>query len=522
MGYFLPYQERWILDDAPLKLYEKSRRTGITFATSYRCIRKCLRALSGSGFTQWVSSRDELTAREFIVDYVAMWARRANRIAREIAAGLDGECAEVVDEKHGISALVVRFRNGSRIVSLSSNPMAFAGKGGDVLIDEMDLHENQATLYAMAYPCVTWGNQLEIVSAYSADGSEHTEFARLCRLARNGNPMHFSFHRTTLDDAIREGFVAKVNSVKAARKQPIQSEEEFRETIRRGCLTRNAYESQYCCIPNRAGGEQLISSATLRAACSGPEAARFDLVGDGGGAGGGAAGEIDAACLPYISCSFWREVLSEGRYALGWDIARTGDISSLWINRCEEGGVQVLAALITMRNCRFESQRRIVETILDAFPEAVGCGDSTGLGMACCEALNVRYPDRFRGVNFAASKIALGTRMQSVFERGLQKLPSDAPEIAADLAGIRKGVASGGRLIFTESRNELLPASHCDLAWSAALALFTTALFDGDGICRMEGAGDGNETGLGIGTGTEFGLKRYASGYDRPGDSEDE
>ena len=116
---FLPYQKRWILDDSPIKLYEKTRRGGITYATSYRAVIKCLKR--GDGFTQWVASRDEVTAKEFITDYVAKWAKLANTSVR----GLDGTYAEIVDEKHGVSARTVKFRNGARIVSLSSNPLAF-------------------------------------------------------------------------------------------------------------------------------------------------------------------------------------------------------------------------------------------------------------------------------------------------------------------------------------------------------------------------------------------------------------
>ena len=121
MGYFLPYQSRWIADESPVKLYEKSRRIGVTYATSFRCVLKCLAKPQGTSFTQWVSSRDTLTAKEFVTDYVAKWAREANAVARELAAkaegavGLDGRNVEVVDEERGITAFVVRFRNGARI-----------------------------------------------------------------------------------------------------------------------------------------------------------------------------------------------------------------------------------------------------------------------------------------------------------------------------------------------------------------------------------------------------------------------
>ena len=69
--YFMPYQEAWINDESPLKIAEKSRRVGFTYASSYRMFHKCL---TRKNFTQWVSSRDMLTAQELIRDYIAKWA----------------------------------------------------------------------------------------------------------------------------------------------------------------------------------------------------------------------------------------------------------------------------------------------------------------------------------------------------------------------------------------------------------------------------------------------------------------
>jgi len=127
MSYFLPYQQRWIDDESPLKLYEKSRRIGITYATSYRAFQKCMRR---KGLTQWVSSRDQLTAQEFVRDYIAKWCKVANVVAK----GLAGDQIELIGDNQ-VQAFVVYFPSGSRIVSLSSTPQAFAGKGGDVLLD---------------------------------------------------------------------------------------------------------------------------------------------------------------------------------------------------------------------------------------------------------------------------------------------------------------------------------------------------------------------------------------------------
>ncbi len=457
---FLPYQKRWIQDESPLKLYEKTRRGGITYATSYRAVIKCLKR--GAPFVQWVSSRDEITAREFVTDYVAHWAKLANKSI----SGLDGEHVEVIDEKHGLSARVVKFHNGARIYSLSSNPLAFAGKGGDVLVDEWDLHPDQAAIYDMAYPCITWGGQLELVSAYDASGSENTEFARLCRACRNGERPNISFHRTTIMDAIADGFVETVNEAKTARGMKTQTREEFLAQLKEGCRSRTAFESQYMCIPNRTGGEQLIKPEDLIRAEKSLEVLRFHFETEQ---------ETELA-----SPDFWYGFLVKNSYTLGFDIARNGDLSSLWLNRLTKSGAE-LAALITFHNCRFEYQKSVVRAMLET-GTVTGCGDKTGMGMAVCEDLAECYPDQFSGVNFSASKMMLGTLMCSIFESGGQHIPDSMPEIRADLAGIRKYTAAGGRLVFGESKNSLLPGSHCDLAWSCALALYAANQPSASGI----------------------------------------
>ena len=246
-SYFLPYQEAWINDDSPLKVAEKSRRVGFTYASSYRMFQKCMRR--GKGFTQWVSSRDQLTAQELIRDYIAMWCKLANVAAK----GMTGENVEVIDPEKDITAFVCTFPNGARIVSLSSTPEAFAGKGGDVFLDEVDLHRDSGALIDMAYPCIMWGNQLEMVSAYRVDGSKDTPFAKLVAEAKKDNPQHASLHRVTIHDAVAQGLVEKINE-KSGRSQ---TREEFLKQTRAGCRTLAAWESQFECKVQDAGGKLI-------------------------------------------------------------------------------------------------------------------------------------------------------------------------------------------------------------------------------------------------------------------------
>lgn len=477
--YFLPYQLDWINDESPLKIYKKSRRVGITYGTSYRSFRKCLNQPDNSKFVQWVSSRDEQTAKEFVKDYVAMWAKAANVMAK----GLAGDYAQVVDTERNINAFVVEFDNGARIMSLSSSPKAFAGKGGDVLIDEFDLHRNQGDLYDMALPCITWGGQLEIVSAYDSNGSEHTVFAQLVKECEiDGNPKGFSLHSTTLTEAVEQGFVEKVNEVKARKGRPTQTREEFVDGIKKSCRTHAAYLSQYECIPNSANGQQAVRPNDLINAKKAIQILKVDLTGDAD-----VADITDPIAEPYINTNFWKtNITGWSRYAMGYDVARKHDLASIWIDGMEKNVYRHLA-LILFRNCKFETQKQIAASIMRELP-AVGAGDETGMGGPNCEYLETHFPERFIPVNFASKKITLGTMLTEVFEQGRQEIPFEPVMIGADIAGIRKDTGVNGKLIFTESANPHEPDSHCDMAWSCALSKFAGETIEVFGPCRMEPA----------------------------------
>ena len=66
MGIFLPYQWRWITDRSAIKIMEKSRQIGISWATSYDVVRQ--QSLASTKLDSWISSRDEIQARLFLQD----------------------------------------------------------------------------------------------------------------------------------------------------------------------------------------------------------------------------------------------------------------------------------------------------------------------------------------------------------------------------------------------------------------------------------------------------------------------
>jgi phage FluMu gp28-like protein len=424
-SYFLPHQDAWIDDDAPFKLAEKSRRVGFTYATSYRSFKKCL---TRERFTQWVSSRDMLTAKEFVTDYIARWCRLGNVVARGIA----GDNVEVFGAGD-IKAFIVDFPGGSRIVSLSSTPEVFAGKGGDVLLDELDLHQDPGRVYDMARPCTTWGGQLEAISAYAVDGSPASVFAQLCKDARGPNPMRASLHRVTLDDAIALGFVECVNKVTGS----THTRESFRALIRAGCRNEAAFQSQYMCNPQDDGGALLTYDLIRSCEVS--------------------ASEIESAI---------RAALKTAPRYLGIDVGRKRDLTCMWL-LAKIGDILWTAQVKTMEKALFRYQYATAVDIIEANNVRRCCVDAAGIGAQLGEDLNIKFGSRVEAIQSNhATQMEIGMPMLSAFEDRLIRIPADQT-IRESLHKIRK-VTTASNAVRLEAEHD--EAGHADEFWALALS----------------------------------------------------
>src|SRR5262249_30351381 len=106
---------------------------------------------------------------------------------------------------------------------------------------------------------------------------------------------------------------------------------------------------------------------------------------------------------------------------------------------------------------------------LDKIPGIKAAGDESGLGRQLCWQAANDFGSRFLKVNFAAKKSDLGFALMNQLSIAEKRFPRSEVDIAADFFAIRK-VNTGVRWVFTEGRNVHNPASHCDIAWAAALA----------------------------------------------------
>lgn len=436
-SFFLPYQRRWIEDDSPIKIMEKSRQIGISWATAYSCVRRA--AQRGQRLDAWVSSRDAAQAKLFLEDCQA-FADVLN------SAGASYNTPVLADQRRNMHRL--QLANGARIHSLTSNPDAQAGKRGARVLDEFALHRDPRQLYAIATPGLTWGGQLEIISTHR--GAQNF-FNKLVQEARHGgNPKGISLHRVTLEDALAQGFLRKLQE-----KLPANDPRRFMDAadyfnfVRQSCPDEEAFRQEYCCEPADDASAFLPWDLIAAAEYSSHEPWEIDLA--------------TQRITPTPSHPSDHSALY-----LGVDLARDHDLTVFWLVEVAHG--QTLSRkVIALRDTPFSEQEAVLDTLMQLPGLRRACIDQSGLGRQFAERARQRYGSyRVEGVTFTpAVKESLAYPLRSALEDRRLKIPEDK-HIRADLRAIKRDTTAAGHIRFHADRSA---SGHADRFWALALAL---------------------------------------------------
>lgn len=425
---FLQYQSDWITDRSRLKLMEKSRQIGLSWSTAYAADERTAEA--GAKWDQWVSSRDDLQARLFIED-----CKRFAQVLHVVAEDL-GE--RVIDEEKKISAYVINFANGRRIHSMSSNPDAQAGKRGGRILDEFALHPDPRKLWSIAYPGITWGGSMEIISTHRGS---HNFFNQLIREIReNGNPKKISLHSVTLKTALDQGFLYKLQqSLPADHEVQDMDEARYFDFIRSGCADEESFLQEYMCQPADDDAAFL----------------EYDLI---------------ASC-EYTAGEDWQydyEQLgaARGRLYAGIDIGRTKDLTVMWVFELL-GDVLYTRMIIELKNMSKPDQEAILWPIIALMQRT--CIDKTGLGIGWVDDAQRKFGEyRVEGITFTAGvKEALAYPVRGRMQDKKIRIPY-RPELRADLRAVTKVTSISGNIRFTAERSE---NGHADRFWAGALGI---------------------------------------------------
>ncbi len=434
----LPYQSRWVKDTARLKLAVKSRQIGWTWATGYGLVRR--KSVKGATLDAWISSRDEIQARLFLEDCKG-FGDLLHVGARDL-----GE--SVIDER-GNSAFVLSLANGLRLHSMSSNPDAQAGKRGDRVLDEFALHPDPRKLYAIAYPGITWGGSMEI---FSTPRGSNSFFQTLIDEIADGNPKHFSFHRITLEDALNQGFLAKLQKkLPPGDERQDMDEQAYFDFIKDGCSDEESFNQEYMCVAADDDGAfieyELIDRCKIK--------------------GEGLTGVTDKKKAKGKWISEWRssDPIGNGPLYLGWDLAKVNDLSVVWMAE-DVAGRLVSRRVKAMHKVDFSEQYEEVDEYMSTPNVVRMCLDSSGMGERPYEEMRAKYGWRVEGVKFTApAKEAMAFNLRGDMEDA-KFLTPDERFVVADFRKMRKVRTGGGNIRFEGERDK---DGHSDRFWGAAL-----------------------------------------------------
>ena len=424
---FLPYQEKWIKDTSRLKLMEKGRQIGLSWSTAYPTVERT--AAAGAKWDQWVSSRDEIQARLFLDD-CKMWAKVFQMAAEDL-----GEM--VVDAAKRLTALVLRFASGKCIYSMSSNPDAQAGKRGGRVLDEFALLGDPRQMWSIAYPGLTWGGLLEVISTHR--GSRNFFNLLIREVREQDNPKRISLHRVTLEDALMQGFLYKLQqALPADAEQQAMDEAEYFDFVKSGCADEESFLQEYMCVP----GDD--DTAFLE----------YDLI----------------ASVEYPADESWELDAPPGNLMhnlfAGLDIGRKKDLTVLWVLELL-GDVLCTRKVIELRNMSKPEQEAILWPWLPVISRT--CFDYTGLGIGWGDDAQEEFGEhRVELVTFSPKvKEALAYPVRGKMEDLRLRIPYSR-KIRADLRAVAKETTVAGNIRFTAERSE---NGHADRFWALALAI---------------------------------------------------
>lgn len=446
-----PAQLRLIDDESRVIVVCWHRQKGKDFTSARKAVRHAIK----TGEPWYIVSLTQRQA-DATFDKCKIWARHYKAKFEEYDRDLDRQYDADLDESFQFRARELHLPNGGKVVSLPGrDPDALAGLTGNVILTEFGLFPGGGyDHWRVVFPMATRGHRVIVIST---PRSKNTKFFELVE-----DPGTYSVHFCDIHQSIAEGFVLTDSDG-----QPI-TVEAYKRLYNDEAGWQREYECQFT-----GDLDTLIKWAKLVNAGELGRDQPFDLLrveketgwqdnffdrltpGDGGDASG-------------------------ARLEIGWDVARRGHLSSLWVNHALPGKPKSLRFLVLMRGTPFELQRRIVMASMTTRIKGVGCGDATGLGMDSNETLEEKFGKRWEGVDFGGKrKSELGSILATTFGDGDQAIPpgSEHKFVMADLYAIQ-AEATGGqaapgekRLKLHETENPLLPESHCDIAYSAALAL---------------------------------------------------
>ena len=459
------YQQCWVADKSPLKVIEKSRRTGLTWGEAADDVLTAASARSAGGQNVYYIAYNQDMTIEYI-QACAMWARAFNHAASEIEEGF----WEDDDADKNIKTFTIRFpASGFRIVALTSRPSNLRGRQGTIVIDEAAFHDPLDELLKAALAMLIWGGRVRVISTHNGVENPFNELVEDIRAGKRKGTVH----RITFKEAVTDGLYHRV-CLRLGKEWTAADEAAWMADVY--AFYGDGAEEELDCVPANSGGawlsraliESRMSADTpvLRWACK----PGFELLPDHIRAAE-CRDWLDAVMAPLLA-ALPTDVISFN----GEDFGRSGDLTVHVPLIQHQNLVRQTPFIVELRNVPFRQQEQIAFYLMDRLPRFMGGAfDGRGNGQYLAEVAMQRYgASRIQQVMLSETWYREHMPpVKAALEDGtLDGLPRDA-DVLADLRAIQviKGVP---RVPETRTTGADQGKRHGDAAVAVALAWFAS------------------------------------------------
>lgn len=428
----LIYQQRWIADTSPFKIFEKSRRTGITWAEAADNVLIAASDRSAGGQNVYYIGTDQEMTEEYI-QACAMWAKAFSRAAGEIESGF-WEDADDDGDKH-IRIFSIRFPDsGFKILALASRPRKLRGRQGVLVGDEAAFQDQLRELIKVAMAFLIWGGKVRIISTHDGEDNPFAELVNEVRAGKRAGTVH----RITFTEAVAQGLYRRVCLRKGIAWDAAKEAAWMADVYR---FYGTDADEELDVIPSSGSGVFLSSALIVQRMSEATPLVRGHW--DNGFA-------LQPERSREIELADWcRDRLDAPLAALdplrahgfGLDFGRLRDLTVMPV-LAEGSDLRMRVVLwIELSNCPYRQQEHVLNYVVSRLPRLrKGAMDATGNGLALAEFAQQRWGSlRIDAVKLSDSfYLENMPHFQAGFQDGtLLDIPRD-DEIRDDLRAIKK------------------------------------------------------------------------------------
>jgi phage FluMu gp28-like protein len=423
----LPYQKAWIEDESKVKVWEKSRRIGASYVEALASVLEAAKTKESGGQSSYYLSYSKEMTQQFAKD-CAFWAKNINAAANEL------EEVVLKDEDKDITVYRIRFASGFEIWCLPSVARSLRSKQGRVIIDEAAFVDDLEELKKAAMALQMWGGCVRILSTHNGDDNAFNEMIKDILSGK----LDYSLHKTTFDEALEQGLYRRICLVQKKEWSQAAQDAWRKEII-------DSYgdgaDEELFCIPARAGTRyfpsallEAVSDAdakVLRKSCE--DSFVFETKEK-------RAKEFDAWLKNEVRDTL---LLHKNPVYLGEDFARSGDLTSIFLDELMPDGKLLTFLVIELRNVPFDQQWQVILYLMNNVPQfGSGAFDGRGNGQMIAELAAQEWAGYVYQVMITIKWYAeTFPKLKEFMEDGMTSIPDDAA-IREDFraVGLKAGV----------------------------------------------------------------------------------